>query len=268
MWTGPMAQLAPFAVLAFAVAFPVSFVWHARRGHLRWVLRIAIADALLVASLLIILRATLPSTEPPSGLDPWTWMPFEDLIRAWHIGWARDVIVGQMAENVLLFVPFGMALVLRDRRVPLWRVALVSAALSMGIEIAQGLAGNGRAADITDVLMNAIGGAMGWVLGRGVLLAMARLSGSPRRPVPPEASPTSSPADASQAPGPTAAPGPTEPPGVADERGPSGRAVSPGGRGADPDGAGHLAVGGPEGDTLEPGVRPGARPQSDLGAVQ
>jgi hypothetical protein len=181
MWTGPMAQLAPFGVLAFAIAFPVSVVWHARRGHLRWVLRIAVGDALLVASLLVILRATLPSTEPPSGLDPWTWMPFEDLIRAWRIGWARDVIVGQMAANVLLFVPFGMALVLRDRRVAWWRVIIVSAALSTGIEITQGLAGNGRSADITDVLMNALGGAAGWVLGRGVLLWIAWASATSRR---------------------------------------------------------------------------------------
>jgi glycopeptide antibiotics resistance protein len=141
-----------------------------------WALRIAIADALLLASLLVILRATLPSDQPASGLDPWTWMPFEDLIRAWPFDRSRGVILGQMAQNVVLFVPFGFALVLRDRRVPLWRVTLVSGAFSVGIELTQGLAGNGRAADITDVLMNVLGGACGWMLGRGVLIVLARWS--------------------------------------------------------------------------------------------
>jgi hypothetical protein len=209
MWTGPMAQLAPFAVLAFALALPVALVWHARRGHLRWVLRIAVADALLVASLLVILRATLPSTEPPTGPDPWTWMPFEDLIRAWRVGWARDVILGQMLQNVLLFVPFGLALVLRDRRVPWWRVTLVSAALSAGIEITQGLAGNGRSADITDVLMNAVGGTAGWLLGRGVLLGIARVSGGTRHRA------------TRRVTGSATAPGETEPLGRADAHGAS-----------------------------------------------
>jgi len=176
MWTGPMAQLTPFALLAFAAAFPVSLAWHARRGRMGWAVRIAIADALLVASVLVILRATLPSDQPASGLDPWTWMPFEDLIRAWPFERSRAVILGQMAQNVVLFVPFGMALVLRERRAPLWRVALVSAAFSVGIEATQGLAGNGRAADITDVLMNALGGACGWALGRLLLAGLANWS--------------------------------------------------------------------------------------------
>jgi len=176
MWTGPMAELTPFAILAFAAAFPVSLVWHARRGRMGWALRIATADALMVTSVLIILRATLPSGEPASGLDPWTWMPFEDLIRAWPFDRSRTVILGQLAQNVVLFVPFGMALVLRERRAPLWRVALVSAAFSLGIEVLQGVAGNGRAADVTDVLMNTLGGACGWALGRLVLVGLARWS--------------------------------------------------------------------------------------------
>jgi glycopeptide antibiotics resistance protein len=169
-----MAQLAPFGTLAFAAAFAVSLVWHARRGRMARATRIALADALLVASVLVILRATLPSDQPASGSDPWTWMPFEDLIRAWPFDRSRGVILGQMAQNVALFVPFGMALVLRQRRASLWRVALVSAAFSVGIEITQGLAGNGRSADVTDVLMNALGGACGWALGRLVLDLIAR----------------------------------------------------------------------------------------------
>lgn len=185
MWTGPMAQLAPFALLALVAAFPVSLAWHARRGRMGRALRIAVADALLVASVLVILRATLPSDQPPSGLDPWTWMPFEDLIRAWPFDRSRGLILGQMAQNVALFVPFGMALVLRQHRAPLWRVTLVSAAFSVGIEATQGLAGNGRSADITDVLMNALGGACGWFAGRLVLGGWARLARARRARVTP-----------------------------------------------------------------------------------
>ncbi len=169
MWTGPMTQLAPFAALVFLAALPVALAWHARRGRMHRAMRMAVADALLVMSVLVILRVTLPSTDPPNELDPWTWMPFEDLIRAWPSDRARAIILGQMGANVLLFVPFGLALVLRERRVPLWRVTLVSAAFSIGIEVLQGLASNGRAADVTDVLMNTLGGICGWVLGRALL---------------------------------------------------------------------------------------------------
>jgi glycopeptide antibiotics resistance protein len=172
MWPGPTAQLVPLAVLALVIAFPVSLVWHARRGRMPLAVRLATADALLVCSVLVILRVTLPSTEPGAGLGSWTWMPFEDLIRAWPIDWARRVILDQMAANVLLFVPFGLALTFRSWRVPLWRVAMVSAAFSVGIELTQGLAGNGRSADITDVLMNTLGGICGWFLGRALLLVL------------------------------------------------------------------------------------------------
>jgi glycopeptide antibiotics resistance protein len=86
-----------------------------------------------------------------------------------------------MAANVLLFVPFGMALTLRSWRVPVWRVALVSAAFSVGIELTQGIAGNGRSADITDVLMNTLGGICGWALGRGLLLLLRHVVRSLRQ---------------------------------------------------------------------------------------
>ena len=172
MWPGPTAQLIPLALLALLIAFPVSLAWHARRGRMLLAVRLATADALLVCSVLVILRVTLPSTESRAGLGSWTWMPFEDLIRAWPLDWARRVILEQMAANVVLFVPFGLALSLRSWRVPLWRVAIVSAAFSVGIELTQGLAGNGRSADITDVLMNTLGGVCGWVLGRALLVAL------------------------------------------------------------------------------------------------
>ncbi|MCY7418166.1 MAG: VanZ family protein, partial [Chloroflexi bacterium] len=121
------------------------------------------------------------STEPSSGLGSWTWMPFEDLIRAWPSDWARHVILDQMAANVLLFVPFGLALTLRSWRVPLWRVAIVSAAFSIGIELTQGVAGNGRSADITDVLMNMLGGICGWAVGRALLLLLQHVVHEMRR---------------------------------------------------------------------------------------
>src|SRR5689334_42488 len=117
MWTGPAMQLAPLAALVFLVTMTASFAWHARRGRLLRSARWAAADALLVASVVVILRATLPSAEPSSGegLGSWTWMPFEDLIRAWPLDWARRIILDQMSANVLLFVPFGIALTLRAR---------------------------------------------------------------------------------------------------------------------------------------------------------
>jgi VanZ family protein len=63
--------------------------------------------------------------------------------------------------NVLLFVPFGVALELRGER--LLRASLVAAALSAGIEFAQ-LFVPGRDTSLSDVLSNTAGAAAGWLL--------------------------------------------------------------------------------------------------------
>jgi glycopeptide antibiotics resistance protein len=76
----------------------------------------------------------------------------------------REVAVG-FALNVVLFLPFG--LLAADASVGLrrwWQVLAVAALLSIGIETAQWFAHIGRAADINDVIANAAGGLIGYVL--------------------------------------------------------------------------------------------------------
>ena len=173
MWTGPMAELTAFAILAFAAAFPVSLVWHARRGRMGWALRIATADALLVASVLVILRATLPSGQPASGLDPWTWMPFEDLIRAWPFDRSRAVILGQLAQNVVLFVPLGIALGLLPRGNRTYPLVAVAFAFPLIIETTQLLLpALERGCQSADVVDNLAGLLLGLVAGIGCGLSL------------------------------------------------------------------------------------------------
>ncbi|MER5439212.1 VanZ family protein [Streptomyces sp. NPDC002790] len=81
----------------------------------------------------------------------------------------RDTIK-QVGGNVLLGVPFGLLLpVLFPRTRGFVRVVLMTAFLMLTVEIAQGLMVTGRAFDIDDVILNAAGAFLGYlVLGRGL----------------------------------------------------------------------------------------------------
>jgi glycopeptide antibiotics resistance protein len=67
---------------------------------------------------------------------------------------------GEIVENVLVFVPFGIYLGVLARRWPFWKKLIPILATTVLFEAVQYAFAIGRA-DITDVLSNAIGGALG-----------------------------------------------------------------------------------------------------------
>jgi glycopeptide antibiotics resistance protein len=70
-----------------------------------------------------------------------------------------------MVGNVLLFVPLGLFVPLRWPRMRDARRLLTAAALfSLGIEVAQFALGFGRRTSSTDVLLNTVGAALGYLL--------------------------------------------------------------------------------------------------------
>ncbi|MFJ6516869.1 VanZ family protein [Streptomyces filamentosus] len=82
--------------------------------------------------------------------------------------------VKQLGGNVLLGVPFGILLPLLSRRARgFLRVALLTAATMLLVELVQGALVTGRAFDVDDVLLNTTGALLGYVvvgrrLGRAV----------------------------------------------------------------------------------------------------
>ncbi len=104
--------------------------------------------------LLLVLAATLSPFELQCAVHPIKWSP----------GGVSDLV-----RNVLLFVPLGLAL----GRQPAWAVALLAAALSGGIELAQRWLPRDPGA--WDVLMNTTGAVLGHRLHRVLPAPTVRL---------------------------------------------------------------------------------------------
>ena len=87
------------------------------------------------------------------------------------------------ATNALLFVPLGLLLPLLARRRPIITTALTALVLSTLVETGQYLAAVGRAADITDVILNTLGATVGAVAGVRLNRMLAARSGLVEGPV-------------------------------------------------------------------------------------
>ncbi len=78
------------------------------------------------------------------------------------------VVLLNLLGNVLVFVPFGYELCpISGDRVRLWSAILYSVALSTGIELIQLLTRVGSC-DVDDIILNTLGGLLGYVLFRVV----------------------------------------------------------------------------------------------------
>ncbi len=90
--------------------------------------------------------------------EPMNLTPFID------VTWGRGDFVRQIILNAVMTIPFGFLLPLVDKKHErLAKVLLYTFLLSLSIELLQPLI-NGRTSDITDVIMNTVGGVAGYVL--------------------------------------------------------------------------------------------------------
>jgi glycopeptide antibiotics resistance protein len=107
---------------------------------------------------LTLLRWTGTVLPPDKRLN---WAPLESIVHFLSVGgWPMVVNV---LGNVAAFVPFGFLIPpLRDARTGVARVALLSLMLSAQIEALQYLSGR-RTADVDDLLLNTLGGVLGYL---------------------------------------------------------------------------------------------------------
>ncbi|MCD9194726.1 VanZ family protein [Streptomyces albireticuli] len=118
----------------------------------------------MVAFGVVLARLTL---EPSAVSEPLTHSNLRpgDSLRAYFSRPAFRDTVKQVGGNIALGVPFGLLLpVLLPRARGALRVAVVTAAVMLLVELVQGALITGRAFDIDDVLLNTTGALLGYLL--------------------------------------------------------------------------------------------------------
>lgn len=169
---GNAVQVALPVIAAVGLATLVVVV--RRRGQARVRLR-TLGGGILAAAVVLIGATTLlpvAAGEPSSvNVDPGAtignYLRFgDDLLSARNIG-----------LNVALFVPFGLGLALW-RRWGLGRVLPVAVVVSTLVETIQFVLPLGRAADVDDVILNAVGAAIG-----ALTVSLVRVVVGPPRPL-------------------------------------------------------------------------------------
>jgi glycopeptide antibiotics resistance protein len=92
------------------------------------------------------------------------WVPFHSIRRDWQHGGRRFVV--NFVGNIVAFLPMGLLPpFIRPRRTALRHVALFSLAISLTIEAGQYYSGR-RVPDVDDLILNTLGGAVGFVAAR------------------------------------------------------------------------------------------------------
>jgi glycopeptide antibiotics resistance protein len=90
-------------------------------------------------------------------------VPFQSVFAALSgPGSVRAALV-EPIENIVLFIPLGVVLRWRFTALSVTQVTLVALAVSATIEVLQGVSATGRTANVTDVIMNGLGGLIGAV---------------------------------------------------------------------------------------------------------
>ncbi|HEX6128082.1 MAG TPA: VanZ family protein [Candidatus Limnocylindria bacterium] len=157
-----LPAIVAFASLIVAISLALA-ASRARRAGWRAALGSTMPDAMLLVALGAIAVLTLGDPMGPQP-DRFNLVPFRD--QWWALQGVVDpaLAAATLVGNVLLFVPLGAALAARHLEVGAGRLVLWAAAISVAVEAAQGLMNVGRLADITDVMANTAGAAVGVAL--------------------------------------------------------------------------------------------------------
>lgn len=154
-------------LLILAIAAAALLAWRLARepgpGRRQHAVDETLRDLALAAAIAAIVVVTLLTPSRFGDDADIELVPFVDLVRALAGRYSlRNALIG-IIGNVVLFIPFGMALRWRWPSLGVVAVAGCALALSAGVEVAQATLG-GRWANVTDVITNTVGGAIGAML--------------------------------------------------------------------------------------------------------
>lgn len=153
-------------ILDFAALALLYFLWLRpkwKRSNRR-VLAVNTVMYLYLSGVLLVTLMPIIASLPFCFNHPYISMhmtPFEDALNG------RGDFIRQIVLNVIMTVPFGFLYPLCRRaagkRCSLLRCLLMTAAISLSIELLQPLINGARSADITDVITNTTGGLIGYL---------------------------------------------------------------------------------------------------------
>ncbi len=94
-----------------------------------------------------------------SGFGTSNFTPFKEIFR-YHLG--SSLFFKNIVGNLLLFIPFGFLVAYYLKNYKLWLVLILSFISSLAIEVTQYKIG--RVFDIDDIILNVLGGVIGFML--------------------------------------------------------------------------------------------------------
>jgi glycopeptide antibiotics resistance protein len=113
---------------------------------------------LMIGYVLFVLDLTwlqFPTARPEANL-----VPLRSMIGDWRLG-GQELLVNFLG-NIVVFIPIGMIPVLaRPRGAAAWHSAVFCLLLSLVIELVQYASGT-RTADVDDIILNTVGGILGY----------------------------------------------------------------------------------------------------------
>jgi len=145
----------------------------------KWIARVALAAYLALLLDLTLVRFRMPNPD-------WNWIPLKTIRHDFQNGGVEFRV--NTLGNIAATIPFGILVpvALQSRRWSASRVAAATFGLSLIIEIAQA-GSRRRVADVDDLILNTLGGLVGYsTLRGGRWLAARRHSGSSTRAASPE----------------------------------------------------------------------------------
>ena len=168
----PLALFVTISIALLLASVPLA-VWRARDQRFADAVRRTGRDLALLVSLSLIATLTVaPLAEDVREL-PINLLPFRDQLLALQGQIRMSQALTELAANVVMFAPLGIALAWRHPTRSLARVAAVALVVSLIVEAVQAIAATGRQADVTDVLANVTGAVLGALIVRRVSAAQA-----------------------------------------------------------------------------------------------
>jgi glycopeptide antibiotics resistance protein len=123
----------------------------------RWPIHIEIFNLFFIAYLLLLFR--LVTSQDLTAIHSTNFMPFREILR-YEIG--SNAFYKQVIGNIVLFIPFGYFVTSYCNIKNLGTITLVSGLSSLVIEVVQHFIG--RSFDVDDIILNIVGGIVGFLL--------------------------------------------------------------------------------------------------------
>jgi glycopeptide antibiotics resistance protein len=126
---------------------------------------------LLLIAVYVLFILDLALLQFPARNPPTNFIPTHTMVADWRVG-GQEFLVN-FVGNIVAFMPMGLVPWLaRPRKTRAWQVALFCLSLSAMIELAQYVSGR-RVADVDDLILNTIGGLLGYWTLRYLLIGAA-----------------------------------------------------------------------------------------------